>query len=138
MKNIAIIAALAASLDVTGAAHAGLSTSPPTVVILSPGNSIASQGYGALNGARRTSDKTQSIGCEVAATFDGWKYVSCYARNAQGNYASCYKVVPGSLQALAVSAVNTTTYIYFMGDRSGQCTYLSLTNESALLSQAGN
>lgn len=131
MNKFAIVATLAAGLAAQSAAYAGYSY-PSTVAVYnsSSGGGTAS---GAMRPTRYSSDSTQYIGCGIASDAVSSTYVSCYARNSAGSYLYCYTSTPSTAALHALSSVNDTSFIYFQVNSAGQCTYLSIGNQSGNL-----
>ena len=89
--------------------------------------STYSYGYGSVDAARKSADANQYIGCSVQHSA-GSDYVSCAARDAAGNYFSCYSYDLGMVDAAA--GINAASYIYFQADAYGVCSSLTISNYS--------
>jgi len=128
MKKLAIVTTVAA-LTLQSAAFAGPHFN--AFVSVSKG-STSSSAYGALSSARYySSDSQQYIGCTSAADLVSSIYISCAARDAQGNYLYCYSNTADGQARQAVAGVNNTSSVYFQVNNStGKCTYISIGNFS--------
>jgi hypothetical protein len=129
MRKLPIIAAAVAAIAVQQGAYAGLHlTNPVTVYKATSGGGSA---YGSMDSARYyTSDTTQYIGCTSAADLVSSIYISCTALDAHNNYLYCFSSTADGQARQAVAGVNSSSYIYFQADSSGNCTYISINNFS--------
>ena len=84
---------------------------------------------GAMGSARGSAATTQSIGCQMYGGLGvGAATVNCGARSAAGQYLYCSSNDP-TLVGIAHS-LTASSYIYFMADATGHCTYLDVEAES--------
>jgi hypothetical protein len=128
MKKLPVILSAIAGIALQSAAFAGYhATSLVSVYKSSSGGSA----YGSMQSARYySSDSNEYIGCLAAADLVSSTYVTCSARNAGGNYLTCYSTTADTQARQAVAAINTTSSIYFAVDSTGKCTYISIGNYS--------
>ncbi|MBS0419956.1 MAG: hypothetical protein JSR66_19755 [Proteobacteria bacterium] len=129
MKRLSIVMSMAAAFALQTVAFAGPHYN--AFVSVSKG-STSSSAYGSLSSARYySSDSNQYIGCSSAADLVSSIYISCTARDAQGNYLYCYSNTADGQARQAVSSVNNTSSVYFlMNNSTGKCTYISISNFS--------
>jgi len=129
MKRFAIVMSMAAAFALQTVAFAGPHYNSFVSVYKGTGSSSA---YGALYSARYYStDNSQYIGCNSAADLTSSIYISCTARDSQGNYLYCYSNTADGQARQAVSSVNSTSSVYFQVNNStGKCTYISIGNFS--------
>ena len=132
MKKLPIIAAAVAALALQSAAHAGLHLNgAPIFVSKSASGGTAS---GALSGARYyTGTSGEFIGCGSASDLVSSIYVSCSARDANGNLLTCFSTTADGQARQAVSSVNSSSFISFSANTQGRCTNISVNNTSYLL-----
>jgi hypothetical protein len=126
MYKFAIIASLAASLALP-VAHAG-QDAVALVSISSLSNGFTASG--AIAAARLTGDTVQYIGCGTLSYEVGSSIIQCYAVDAAGKGAYCQTSNPAQAALAAVSSINESSDLYFAGDSSGHCTYLSVSDYS--------
>lgn len=129
MKKLTMVMSIAAAFALQTVAFAGSHFNAFVTVYKSSGSSY---GYGSVNSARYySSDSSQYIGCNSSADLTSSIYISCSARDAQGNYLYCYSNTADGQARQAVASVNNTSSIYFLVDNStGKCTYISIGNFS--------
>jgi hypothetical protein len=85
---------------------------------------------GNVGAARYSSDSNQEIGCYAQGS-PGSVYAGCYAADSSGNYASCVTGDPAFVAT--VGRINATSFIWFEYNSSGQCTYLTVDNDSSYI-----
>jgi hypothetical protein len=85
--------------------------------------------YGTIGTVRNSVDSVQYIGCSIR-TFDTGptQYVTCYAKDALGAYASCSTSAQNFVTV--AETITTDSHIYFSWNDLGQCTYLFVDNGS--------
>ncbi|HEY6922627.1 MAG TPA: hypothetical protein VI653_04100 [Steroidobacteraceae bacterium] len=132
MRKLAIITGLAAALLLQSLANAGTHlTNPVSIYSATSGGGSA---IGSVATARYyTSDTSQYIGCSSSSDTISSTYISCSARDAAGHYLYCYSSSASAAARDAVASVNTTSYVYFVANSSGQCTYITVGNFSYYL-----
>jgi len=132
MKKLTIVLSIATAFALQSVAFAGPHFN--AFVSVSKG-STSSSAYGSLSSARYySSDSQQYIGCSSAADLVSSIYISCTARDAQGNYLYCYSNNADGQARQAVASVNNTSSVYFQVNNStGKCTYISVSNLSSNL-----
>lgn len=74
---------------------------------------------GTLRDARYSADGTQYIGCSRYAYDTGSNSIVCYARDAAGNYASCFTGDDNMLRV--AETLNPASYLYFVVNADGSC-----------------
>lgn len=102
------------ALLVAAPATAGRVTHPPVTF----SNGAA---YGSMQGARRSADTVQYIGCAINspdAQFNT-RYAYCDAVNAQGQRKICYTTDPGMMAT--AQSVSAYSYISFRTDAQNRC-----------------
>jgi hypothetical protein len=130
MRKFAIIGSVIAALALQSVANAGNRSTIAVIVY----KSTTSYAIGSVSTARYyTSDSSQYIGCSSSSDTVSSTYISCQARDASGNYLYCYTSSAADAAREAVASVNTTSYIYFLVNASGQCTYITVGNFSYYL-----
>lgn len=132
MKRLAIATVLASGLLLQTLAYAGAHfTDPVSIYNATAGGGSA---IGSISTARYyTSDTSQYIGCSASSDTISSTYIACSARDASGHYLYCYSSSATQAARDAVAAVNTTSYVYFVANSSGQCTYITVGNFSYYL-----
>lgn len=86
------------------------------------------QAFGAIGAARSSSDSVQFIGCFTASYANDDAYVACYAKNSAGTQVSCVSHDPQLVQASTASTSHS--YVRFIYDASGNCTFIQISNYS--------
>jgi hypothetical protein len=79
--------------------------------------------YGDAGHVYRTSDRTQEITCSANGASG-----SCYARDLNGVFRSCYSSEARWVRAM--SALKGDSYVVFYWDANGYCTYVGVQNDS--------
>lgn len=132
MKKLAVITGIVGGLLLQSIANAGAHfTNPVSIYTSTAGGGSA---IGSIATARYyTSDTSQYIGCSSSSDTISSTYISCSARDATGHYLYCYSSSATEAARDAVSAVNTSSYVYFVANSSGQCTYITVGNFSYYL-----
>jgi hypothetical protein len=129
MKKLSIIASVAAGLLMQVAANAQGSHSTSLVSVYK--SSSGSSAYGSVQSARYyANDNVEYIGCLAASDLVSSIYITCAARDAHNNVVTCYSTTADGQARQAISAVNTTSSIYFAVNSAGKCTYLNVGNYS--------
>ena len=116
MKLIVKTALFTALLATTMVTNAGYRYVYPVTI----GSNYA---YGAIADARGSADTRQSIGC-----WENNDGASCSAVNSTGTYRSCYTTDP-TMRSL-IRSIGSESYIYFIFDTSGSCSYIYVENTS--------
>jgi hypothetical protein len=130
MRKFTIIASVIAALALQSVANAGYRSTIGVTVY----RSTTSYAIGSVSTARYyTGDSSQYIGCSSSSDTVSSTYISCSARDASGNYVYCYTTSATDAARQAVASVNNTSYIYFLVNASGQCTYITIGNYSYYL-----
>lgn len=122
LLSLAVLAG-AASATLAGAGQ----TSVNEVSIYIPSNTyVEASASGAVDDIRRSADSLQYIGCTIhgyrnsGSTYSG--YVSCFARDANGQGAFCYTRDPSPQMATAIAAIDDRNYMgFFWTQSSGEC-----------------
>jgi len=132
MKKLAIAVTLISSLTAAVDAYAGSSVT--RTVSVAPYNN----GYlanGAITAAARSRDTNEYIGCSIEGdpSNGATATVQCFARNSGNATASCYAITPALTALEVVASINTSSYLLFETNSSGQCTYISVNNDSTNL-----
>lgn len=109
----AVLAFVAVLLAAAGIAQAGYKYLIPVVV-----NDTSRFAYGSLDGALRSADGIQYIGCNRSAT-----NVYCFATNDAGLQRACSTTDPNMIAV--VRAMSNKAYLYFTWDTGGNCTSIS-------------
>lgn len=120
-----ILVALALSSFVLSPAYAGTVSD----AAVSLGNNFAT---GSLKTARNAGDSNQYIGCYTyqSQQSDGGGFgVTCFARDAAGTYRSCVNDADTLLLQEARN-ISYRSYVFFMWDSFGICSYLYVQNSS--------
>lgn len=102
-----------ALLAVAGMAQAGYKYLIPVYI-----NDASNYAYGSLDGALRSADGVQYIGCNRSTT-----NVYCFAMNDAGLLRACSSTDPNMIAV--VRAMSNKAYLYFAWDTAGNCTSLS-------------
>ncbi len=102
-----------ALLAVAGIAQAGYKYLIPVYI-----NDASRYAYGSLDGALRSADGVQYIGCNRSTT-----NVYCFAMNDAGLLRACSSTDPNMIAV--VRAMSNKAYLYFAWDTAGNCTSLS-------------
>lgn len=91
------------------------------------------QAYGSVAAARNSSDNFQYIGCGtiVDTIWGGGTYGQCTAEDRNGVRVACRTTNPEMMQAMAT--VGELSFISFVFNSSGTCTYVYVTNASNYL-----
>jgi hypothetical protein len=110
----------------TGTAWAGMKFVQPVTI-----NTTYSYAYGSMGSARASSDSNQQIGCTTYNSGGTNNYGYCSARDASGNYKSCSW--SGSQWTSTINAMTSASWIWFYWDASGNCTFITLQNDSSQL-----
>jgi hypothetical protein len=79
---------------------------------------------GALGSVRASTDSTQYIGCTTYFSNTGY----CYSVSASGTYRSCYW--NNAIISEVVATMRSYSYVEFDWDDSGNCTAVSVGNDS--------
>ena len=74
---------------------------------------------GTLRDVRNSADGTQYIGCSRYAYDTGSNSIVCYARDASGNYVSCWTGDDNMLRV--AETLNSAGYLYFVVNADGSC-----------------
>jgi hypothetical protein len=127
MKKLAIIASLAAGLALQQVANAGAVFLSSIYVGHASGNS-ATYAYGSFDQALLSSNSREYIGCAASSDTVSSSQITCYANDANGHYASCYRNSPSDASRQVVSASGQYSWIYFAADSSGHCTDIDVEN----------
>jgi hypothetical protein len=86
---------------------------------------------GTVTGARYSADSTQEISCQTDAFVGQTPEASCWARDAAGNYSTCFTTDPG-LVATA-RTVNSESFLNVTMTTNGQCYFIGIQNGSLVL-----
>ncbi len=81
---------------------------------------------GVIGAARRSSDRTQSIGCAVST--GGSSYGSCYAVSRDGTAKYCYTYNDSHLHAM--EGINPVSYVQFTVNSDQTCGQVYVNNSS--------
>jgi hypothetical protein len=129
MKRL-VLFALTCSMILGGVAVAGEKVVEPVVIHLKEGWAA-----GSFGSARNSADTRQVLVCGLAAYSypDGRTQtdVSCFARNASGVSASCYRAGAPLPLREAVMAMSDGAHVKFMWDEARVCTTLYATHSSS-------
>jgi hypothetical protein len=129
MKTLYGIAAtlVALSLALPGVAVAGRKWGGEVNI-----NNGAAFAQGTMGSARNSRDSTQQIGCFIQGNVRYTPYTlgSCSAYDANGDAASCVFVDRPVLQQ-AVASISDDSFLVFGWDNGGQCTFITVVNDSA-------
>src|SRR5262249_5077931 len=82
---------------------------------------------GSLGTARNSSDGLQVVSCGLSQSGNN-VFASCFVRDAAGHQASCNSISPSITQTIA--AVSGDSYVEFLWDASGACTFVEVINSS--------
>jgi hypothetical protein len=110
---------IAAAALIAGTANAGSSSNQKTSVWTSGSNTY---GNGTFRPTRESSSSTEYIGCSVYSYSSGTKSVTCYAKDAQGDYANCH--TNNQVMVDTAQNLNSHSYLYFGSDANGECTHV--------------
>jgi hypothetical protein len=105
------------ALFASSATYAGLVGNTP-VSIWTDGSG-QKNANGTLRDARNSADSMQYIGCSRYAYDTGSNSIVCYARDAAGNYASCWTGDDNMLRV--AETLNPAAYLYFVVNADGSC-----------------
>ncbi len=98
-------------------------------------NGVASSyAFGSFGGARNSADSQQRTQCSVDATSGGYRYGSCWVRDATGASRSCYTTNATLIDV--ITGMDGDDSIYFAFDAGGYCTHIQRVVDSALAPKA--
>jgi hypothetical protein len=124
MKKTAFaITALVAVTDYAAVAHAGAKEGPFAPII----DTQQRFAVGAISETRNTPDTTSRIECQVGISASGFG-MACYAVDANNRIGTCISSSPTFAQLAA--AVQSDSYIEFHWDEAGNCTSLTISEDS--------
>lgn len=109
----AVLAFAAVLLAAAGIAQAGYKYLIPVYI-----NDASRYAHGSLDGALRSADGVQYIGCNRSTS-----NVYCFAMNDAGLSRACSSTDPNMIAV--VRAMSNKAYLYFAWDTAGNCTSLS-------------
>jgi hypothetical protein len=129
MKKLGLaVAVVAVCLAVGPSSFAGATFYDQVVVTNYSGG--GGYGEGSVFNARWSSDGTEYIQCETAASSSGI-FAECVARDSGGHSISCYSSNANIFAA--ANAVNSISDIFFTVNSDGTCNYLSVDQSSGYL-----
>jgi|SRR5579872_1212623 len=130
MRQLFLASALAVSLSAGSIVYAGLGHLYPVAIY---GSASGGSAAGSFQGAHLSADKTNYISCSTAqfTNLSGVSVlnVGCTA-TANGVTRSCVSYSPSLMTVAALTSINPSSYVYFQYDARGNCTYISVTNQS--------
>jgi hypothetical protein len=120
---------LAALVGATGLSFGGMKA---TVEVGLYSGGYYSGAQGNVTDARNSADATQYIGCDVTTyPNNGTSYISCSARNAAGQYATCYTSQPSPAMVDLVQSIGPRSTVHFSySTSSGVCQWIKVSNMS--------
>jgi hypothetical protein len=119
---------IAALVGATGLSFGGMK-STLEVNLYSGGYYSGAQGN--VTDVRNSLDGTQYIGCETSTYQSGNPYVYCVARNAVGQYATCYLSTTSPQMGDQLNSIGPHSTIHFSySPSSGVCQWIRVSNMS--------
>ena len=94
-------------------------------------NTTYSYAYGSMGSARASTDSNQQIGCTTYNSGGTDNYGYCSARDPSGTYKQCSW--SGSQWTTTINAMTASSWIWFYWDANGNCTFITLQNDSSQL-----
>jgi hypothetical protein len=125
-KIVVLGAFLLAAVLGAGLAHAGLNGGQQVNVWTDSAGLLNANGT--FKTARSSSDSTQYIGCSRYAYDTGSNSITCYAKKADGTYASCF--TGNDIMLRVAETLNPASYLYFVVNSDGSCDRVITVNAS--------
>ncbi len=103
---------------------AGLKLEDPVVV-----NLAIHEAFGSIGSARNSEDSVQYIGCSIEADLTHDPMAACFAMDVTGTTVLCTSSSPRIVAA--VQGISSLSFLDFLWDSEGNCTYVFLVSVSS-------